>query len=333
MLAITGEMEMLRQQGKAVELPNSVNGNNIVHQSWWMANIFTNQEVERILAPWEENPYGVVSLLAMLELHARYFVHSLTRFAAYEIKCGQESEGNLVTPVALTQLHTDIVSFQKECVYYGFKSAAQQCGRIVKSMEDSGGKILCRSLQDDLRDLRKRLEDELSSELFFHLSLAEAKFYSSPHDGWDEVTTRFPKAVVDIEECSKCFAFNRYPASVFHAMQVVEHGLIALGKFLELKDPKSGWTAVCRELQRITKGDYSKLSPNEKKHFPFLEQVHATTEALKNAWRNKIDHAMNRLILLPGILNDEIANEIIVASRSFMRRLAAELPRKTINER
>ncbi len=191
-------------------------------------------------------------------------------------------------------------------------------------------RVTYREVVDSLRHLRETLEDELGKEVFLHLSPQEGKLYEKPMNGWHNITRRFPVTISDIEECSKCFALARYPASVFHSMQIVEHGLIALGVFLEIKDPKSGWTAVCNELKRISAIGYVKLSAGEKKHFAFLEQVYATTEALKNAWRNKIDHSHNRLILLSGDFNPEIADSILVASKTFMLRLAMELPSGTL---
>jgi hypothetical protein len=58
----------------------------------------------------------------------------------------------------------------------------------------------------------------------------------------------------------------------------------------------------------------------------FIEQTHATVEALKNAWRNKVSHAHAKLAVLPGDFSQEIAEEILFATRSFMRQLANRLP-------
>jgi hypothetical protein len=65
----------------------------------------------------------------------------------------------------------------------------------------------------------------------------------------------------------------------------------------------------------------------EKRNFAFLEQLHGTVGALKNAWRNKISH-------VEGRSQPEIAELILLASRAFMRRLAEGLPpRKKLNAR
>ena len=177
-----------------------------------------------------------------------------------------------------------------------------------------------------MRELQGRLYDELNSVYFFSLTPREAGYYSKPRDGWEEIIARFPEASDDIEEAYKCFALSRYAAAVFHSVQIIEHGLIALGEFLQIKDPLSGWTATSNELRRIAKTSYENRSDFEKHNSQFIEQTHGTVEALKNAWRNKISHAQGKLAVLTTNFSPEIAEEILFASRSFMRRLAEGLP-------
>lgn len=143
----------------------------------------------------------------------------------------------------------------------------------------------------------------------------------------EEAVKRFPEIVGNVEEMSKCFALSRYAASVFHALRAVEGGLIHLGVFLKVPDPKSGWTAVTSRLSTVVvKTNYKALPRNFKKCYPFLEQMHGVTEALKSAWRNKISHVQGSLTLMTEDFSPDIAEEIMIASRSFMRRLATEMP-------
>jgi hypothetical protein len=56
-------------------------------------------------------------------------------------------------------------------------------------------------------------------------------------------------------------------------------------------------------------------------------------EALKNAWRNKISHAHGKLIVMTGEeFHPDVAEEILTATRAFMRRLAEGLPAKESQE-
>jgi hypothetical protein len=106
----------------------------------------------------------------------------------------------------------------------------------------------------------------------------------------------------------------------------MEIGLIELGKFMSIPDPKSGFTAVCNELRRVLDKKYDTLTEFEKANRPFFEQIYGTTEALKNAWRNKISHAQQKLVLLTVDFTPEVAEEILFATRAFMRRLAEDMP-------
>jgi len=130
-----------------------------------------------------------------------------------------------------------------------------------------------------------------------------------------------------VEEMHKCFALSRYAGAVFHSVQTIEFGLLDLGKFLDVDDPKSGWTAVANKLDKLTKAKFQDLSDKHQKNFAFIEQMQATVTALKNAWRNKISHAHGKLVLVTSEFAPDVAEEIIMATRAFMRRLATELPK------
>jgi hypothetical protein len=49
-------------------------------------------------------------------------------------------------------------------------------------------------------------------------------------------------------------------------------------------------------------------------------------QAMKSAWRNKVNHVEGRLAVMKPEFTPDIAEEIMVASRAFMRRLATEMP-------
>jgi hypothetical protein len=176
------------------------------------------------------------------------------------------------------------------------------------------------------QELIGRLIDETEDKVFFSLFPKEIAFFNEPRRGWELAVQRFPKIVDDVEEASKCLALSRYPAAVFHSTQTVEWGLVELGIFLKVKDPHSGWTSVAGALKNVIDKKHKDRTRFEKQNFAFLEQMQGTVESLKNAWRNKISHAQGKLRVLSGEFNPDVAEEIFVASRAFMRRLAEGLP-------
>lgn len=170
-------------------------------------------------------------------------------------------------------------------------------------------------------ELFGRLEDEMKRS-FWSLNSDEVDYYIRPRKGWEAVIERFPATVDDVEEARKCFALSRYSAAVFHSLEVVEIGLIELGTFIHVTDPHSGWTAIANRLQKIVSKKYEDRDDFERQNFPFLEQLQGTVEALKNAWWNKISQAQGKLVLMSKDFSAEIAEEILFATRAFMRRLA-----------
>ena len=175
-------------------------------------------------------------------------------------------------------------------------------------------------------ELGGRLLDEMEGRSYFALSLSETEYYERPLERWDTIIGRFPNITTDVEEASKCFALSRYAATVFHSLQIVEVGLIELGRVLVVTDPQTGWNATTKKLNKIMETKHPDRTPFQQQHYQSLEQICATVEALKSAWRNKISHAQSRLVLLTSEFNREIAEEILFASRAFMRRLATDAP-------
>jgi hypothetical protein len=269
---------------------------------------------------------GVVSLLEVQQFFADIIVKFLSELNAVEAKIGQEEREHVVRADVAAWIYAKVGVLQGIALMYSLNAADQQCQRMMSAFQAGGMPPTCGGIRDDLRDLRRRFEDDFRTAFFLQLTPEEAEHYSLPMKGWEMIRAKFPECMPDVEEMRKCFAVSRYPASVFHSMQVIEHGLIHLGKWLGVKDHKPGWNATTRELTRICRLDAKNRDPWETKHYGFISQMDAVAYSLMTAWRHKIDHAAGRLALLPGDFAPEIAEEIASATRGFMRRLADELP-------
>lgn len=213
--------------------------------------------------------------------------------------------------------------FEPSCVDLGM---ACSCATIRKIIAATSGPEPSSAMLPLMEELQGRLEDEMQARIFFALDLKESEYYRDLPKEWVPIVERFEECFGDVEEACKCFALSRYPGAVFHSLQIVEHGLIELGAFIGVTDPLSGWTAVANRLQHIVSKKHPERTTFERANFAFVEQVQATVEALKNAWRNKVSHAHGKLTLLTADMNPEIAEEILFATRAFMRRLADGLP-------
>jgi hypothetical protein len=214
-------------------------------------------------------------------------------------------------------------SLEPICRESGLKASAATVRRMIQALDNDPNREDSKEWDAELRG---RLIDEMTETVFFSLTPQETEYYSEPRKGWEKIIERFGDTVGDIEEARKCFALSRYAAAIFHTLQIVEFGLIELGGFIKVTDPLSGWTATTNRLRQIMKTKYDGRTDFEKANHVFLEQVQGTVEALQAAWRNKISHAQGKLTVLTSDFTPDIAEEIIFATRSFMRRLAEGLP-------
>lgn len=172
------------------------------------------------------------------------------------------------------------------------------------------------------------VESEFKRKVCFILPRSSQELYEKPCEGWEPILSTFPDARGDIEEMNRCMAFNRYPAAVFHVLLAVEHGIIALGRFVGVSDPKPGWDATCNAVARILDAGRKTAAPDILKHFAFLEVVNKDMQSMKMAWRNKVSHAANHLAVMTSDFKPEVAEKIISACHGFMLIVATESQNK-----
>ncbi len=239
----------------------------------------------------------------------------------------ERQPSSLRDPMLMHLLRVQLDKLKQDCAELPVTTVKVQRILDVMNSEEIMRILPPRSMPDMLRDVQASIEDELSTKLFFQLRTDRAKLFDHPTAGWAEVLKRFPDASTDVEEMHKCFALSRYAGAVFHSVQTIEFSLLDLGKFIGVSDPKSGWTAVSSQLDKlVTKIKFPDLPSLYQQHFAFLEQIQGAVAALKSAWRNKISHAHGKLVLMTSEFAPDVAEEIIMATRAFMRRLATELP-------
>ena len=276
-----------------------------------------------------------VNLLEILRAYAEAYVNGVQALALIQcaIITGRKEKRDLRDdPLLLGRLRGHLSTLLPHCEH--LPMTAMKVGELIEVLDHPERTAQWGQLELNFlsatADITSRLSDELSLNLFFKLPSDKKMFFEYPLKGWEEVLARFLDTATDIEEMNKYFALSRYPAAVFHSTHVIECGLIALGEFMGITDPKSGWTAVSNELEKIVvKTKHQERTDFHKKHIAFLEQMHGVVVPLKSSWRNKISHSQGRLVLMTNEFSPDVAEEIIIASRSFMRRLATELPNES----
>ena len=261
----------------------------------------------------------------MLQFYADAFTDLIGFLAASEAKLSLEKRENSLSQAGAIAIHAKLSTLGQLCAAYGFKSIAHQCQRMTEHLQKRAMNISCGDMRDSLKQLRERREDELKSVLFLHLDPKQAEEFKNPSKDWDEVIGIFTKVRYNIEESAKCFALERYGASVFHVLQVAEYGVIQVAKLLQVAGDKPGWGSLKR-LADLIKEPYPKRSALAQKHSKLLENVVPLAIVVKDSWRHKLDHVDNQIVWVDTDFSPMVAGEIISATRAFMRKLALELP-------
>jgi hypothetical protein len=176
-----------------------------------------------------------------------------------------------------------------------------------------------------IAEVHKSIRREMSRSVFLYVPREDAEKYTSPTKGWEEVISRFSKARINIEESSFCFALGRYGASVFHILLVAELGVIEIATLIGVAGDKPGWNSLKR-IDDVLDIPPDKRTPAQQKYSSLLSSVAPLLRSMKESWRHKISHVENQLEWLDADFSPRVAEEISVAVRGFMIRLAKDIP-------
>lgn len=268
---------------------------------------------------------GVVSPRQVQQFYGDFIGKFLSELSAWEVRAASENREILTRPEITVAICAKLGVLQGLACMYRLNASDQQCQRIINNCQDKGMHISCGEMRDDLRELRRRFEDDLKTTFFLQLTPQEADQYQEPLKGWDGISSRFWRIKFNIEESGKCFALERYGAAVFHALQVAEYGVIQVATLMGVQGDKPGWSSL-KALGDILKRDYTRRTALEQKHSKFLDHVVPLAIIVRDNWRHKLDHVDNQIIWVESDFSADVAGQIISAIRAFMAKLALELP-------
>lgn len=271
--------------------------------------------------------FRLVSLLEILRAYAGTYVR-LTISLDQAITALQNTD-IWSDPEHQDALKRTLDSFGELTIPYELPVTRYFIDRILLALGDDKHTANNALFIDYIHQLRHSLVAELGTKLFFQMPSSKAIFYDSPWQGWEEIKDRFPESATDIEEMSKCFAFSRYAGCVFHSLLVVERGLIDLGREIGVNNPKPGWDATCGLMKKLVDAGHN-VYPPLSIGFSVLEQINQSAQSMKHAWRNKVNHAAGQLTVIQADFAPDVAEEIMLATRAFMRRLATDLPKSSV---
>jgi hypothetical protein len=152
-----------------------------------------------------------------------------------------------------------------------------------------------------LSDIESRFADHLSDIKLLFLNEGEAALFEPAEnllafegEPINEVRDMYPSACFEIEECAKCLALGRHTAAVFHAMRVMEVGLSAFAKHLEISDPAKAtdrsWGNILRAVKTKIDENWPPRDRLPGTIGPKMEAIYVTIDSVKNPWRNATMH-------------------------------------------
>jgi hypothetical protein len=180
------------------------------------------------------------------------------------------------------------------------------------------------TIAHDLEELQKTINREMRKVVFLYVGTKESERYSQPLVGWESVIARWPQVKMNISEASLCFSLDRFGGAVFHALLVAEFGAIQLCRLLDVCGDRPGWACVTK-LEAIIDKAYPVRTALEQQHSELLRDMVPKTVSLRNQ-RHQITHIDNANDWIVQEIGPKTADEVIFATRAFMRELAKRLP-------
>lgn len=283
-----------------------------------------------VLPPWYVEGYRLVSWWDVEKFAAEkfYMLGVLLQGVSGALeRRDKENPDSLLGFEARTKLIDDMELVQHECLKLSLMHSFDAAQEFKEQLNWKNRKWKANEARVQFDNISGLIRREMKRTLFLFVAQDRQQWYQTPLKDWDVVTGRWPKTAFDIEEAAKCFALDRFGGTVFHMMLVAEVGAIEVGNLLQLNDPKIGWQSVSKELKRIERTRFPDLSAIEQEHFALLQQLSPLLLSIENSIRHKISHVANRDILISGEFQPYVAEEVVSATRGFMRRLATDLPK------
>jgi HEPN domain-containing protein len=269
-----------------------------------MSSIFVEQKQlarrSQAGAVWKAlKPYRIVSLLEMLEHHAKIFYYTTNKLCELQsqiAKAIEERGSNALPTIAEASLTRILIrSVGREAERLNFTNILR---RLLKFNVDdellqpptSRHPFTLIRLQMQLEELYDDVAGELGQNGFMMIPTDKLQYYNDKPQFGEKVAAKFSKAITDIQEAGKCYATGRYTATVFHLMRVMEYATQYLGRRLSISlVNEKNWQNIVDEVDKAIKNLPTK-DPRQKALRNRFAEASAHLRMVKNAWRNDVMH-------------------------------------------
>jgi hypothetical protein len=259
----------------------------------------------------------------MLELNTLRFMGAAAMLARlHQIFSNLTAAQNeMLTPGSVALIAPPLEQFKGEAVGIGAQLAVMAADRALTSISAAPCAMTVGQAVRALQDIESRFADYMCDVKMFAVAPAEAVFLQTADQliELDGFAVKFPSASFEVEEASKCIVLGRHTAAVFHAMRMLEIGIKALSKRLEIPDPtraaEKNWGFILTAIQARIDELWPRAKRLPASEGAAFEALHATLDAVRNPWRNATMH-------VETIYAPHEALHILRCVAFFMRRLS-----------
>ncbi|HEU0049659.1 MAG TPA: hypothetical protein VFQ43_18875 [Nitrososphaera sp.] len=277
------------------------------------------QDSPCVIAPWEENPYQLVSWWKMQEFSAATFYHIATNLCQFQVAVERERTADDAFEKELFHsggiARKTLTDIRQECEQIGLTISIKCINDLIRTGEQGTSAGIFKEKVAQLSDL---IRWEMEEKLFLYSPPERAKRYDQANAFGTEVAKQFSSTGYDVLEAGNCFAANRPTACVFHLMRVLELGLIAFAKlFPGIPTHKENWQQIIQNIESAIRAmpHASAKAADWKETYERYSQVASGFMFFKDAWRNYTAHKR-------GQYTPEQADGIYRNVQAFMQRLA-----------
>src|SRR5712692_533939 len=231
------------------------------------------QESEGVSFPlWETAPYGVVSLLAMLEFAARPYVEISYQFGLMLGNIGKQNPHAERFGDALSKLLSDAsgLGLVVTCEHLG-RMAIELIEANPGKMAFEGGKVTFKDISADPQRLCHYIEAvyatmkaELGAVLLKAIPRERTTYNNSEWLKDSPVESKFPTSFKELVRGGVCYSLGQSTGSVFHAMRALEPALSALAQPFNISTAHENWQNIIEQIESAVRGIGQQVKSQQK---------------------------------------------------------------------
>ncbi|HRE21820.1 MAG TPA: hypothetical protein PKW21_12425 [Rhabdaerophilum sp.] len=171
-------------------------------------------------------------------------------------------------------------------------------------------------LNHEIREIKSAIVEGLRGHFLYKYDRIGLELMKEQKEIWENISKYINGIEYDAHECLHCFSLGRYTASIFHAMRVLERGLVYLSKAIKVESDKNNWGNLIDRIEKsIRDVKTQKNSPEKEIQIQRLSELAKEFTYFKDAWRNWCAHGNRNY-------DRKDALKVLTHTRDFMQTLS-----------